>query len=322
MENIKLINVKKILINFINVFNFKSEEKTPADNLILLLQDYDIEIEEMANNKRNNKTEIEEIYDNLYLLYNKIIKAGIKEKMEEYRLFVKEKIDKINQLENKNIYPRGTIEFLREKINKIEKLVNTKINQNIINTNPNSNNLNYLNFNNTNNNKNLNFFNYHIFFNNFNKNNNLNYNGLSTEEKNKLNEISLKDRTFFYLNEELNEGEDEYIEFKYYNYPFNQEKIDELKRQYCGFLNNHGGRIYIGIDDLKIVKGIHLNYKERDTIRNELINYTYDFYPKCRIDKINVYFIQIKNPQNKKNLNNLYVIQIIILPGDHIIYIL
>ena len=324
--NTKSEIIKKILINFINVFNFKSEVETPADNIIQSLQVYDNEIKEMLNNKRNNKTEIEEIYDNLYSLYNKITKEGINDKITEYKLFIKEKKDIINVLEESNKYPNGTVEFFREKINKIEELRNTLSNQNIININSNLNYLNNcnLNFNkcnnNTNNNKIFNFLNQPFFFNNFNKINNninnLNYNGLSVEEKNKLKEIPLKDRDFFYLNEELNEGKDEYIEFKYYNYPFNQEKIDEIKRQYCGFLNNHGGRMYFGIDDLKIVKGIHLNYKERDTIRNELINYSYDFYPKCRINKINVDFKPIKNPQNKKNINNLYVIQIIIFPGE------
>ena len=311
--------IKKILINYINVFNFVSEDKTPSDNLILSLQDYDNEIKEMLNNKRNNKTEIEEIYDNLYSLYNKSTKEGFNEKIDEYKLFIQEKTNTINEFEEKKKYSNATIEFLREKINKIEKLLNTGSNQKIISINPNLNNFNYLNANINKSMNNPNLF-FPVFFNNFNRNNNiinnLNYNGLSMEEQNKLKEIPLKDRTFFYLNEELNEGEDEYIEFKNYTYPFNQEKIDEIKRQYCGFLNNHGGRMYFGIDDNKIVKGIHLNYKNRDTIRNELINYTYDFYPKCRIDKINVYFIQIKNPQNKKIINNLYVIQIIILPGE------
>ena len=135
-------------------------------------------------------------------------------------------------------------------------------------------------------------------------------------ELNKLKEIPLKDRTFLYRDEELSEGENEYIEFKNYTYPFSQEKIDEIKRQYCGFLNSQGGRIYLGINDLKIVKGIHLDYKMRDTIRNELINYTYDFYPKCRLNKINIYFIPIKSMINKKIITNLYVINIIILPGE------
>ena len=131
-----------------------------------------------------------------------------------------------------------------------------------------------------------------------------------------MREISLKDREFFYKDEELKEGEDEFIEFKNYSYPFSQDKIDELKRQYCGFLNNHGGRIYLGINDLRIVKGIKLDYKSRDTIRNELINYTYDFYPKCRINNINIYFIPIKSIESKKPINNLFVIQIIVLPGE------
>jgi len=46
-----------------------------------------------------------------------------------------------------------------------------------------------------------------------------------------------------------------------------------------------------------------------------------DFYPKCRLDKIKVYFIPIKNPFTKKYINNLYVVKIIILPGDpYILY--
>ena len=41
-----------------------------------------------------------------------------------------------------------------------------------------------------------------------------------------------------------------------------QEK--ELKRQYIGFLNSTGGRIYIGINDQKEVKGIVLTYKNKE----------------------------------------------------------
>ena len=41
-----------------------------------------------------------------------------------------------------------------------------------------------------------------------------------------------------------------------------------------------------------------------------------DFYSKCRLDKIKVYFIPIKNPFTKKYINNLYLVKIIILPGD------
>ena len=131
-----------------------------------------------------------------------------------------------------------------------------------------------------------------------------------------MKEIPLKDRAYLYSGEDLNDEEDEYTEFKNYTLPFNQEKIYELKRQYCGFLNSHGGRIYIGINDLRIVKGLHLDNTQIDTIRKELINYINDFYPECRTNKINVYFIPIKSKQTNQIINHLYVIKIIIMPGE------
>ena len=248
--------------------------------------------------------------------YNNIKKE--KEDNENLESYIEELTDKVKEMEKKNIYTNATIEFLKEKITGIKALINDKNLKDIKNININKfNTLNYNNFNNLNNT--FPFLNVPFcfpFFNNMNNVNNNKNNTLIMKELNKVKDIPLKERTFFYKDEELREGEDEYIEFKNYTYPFSQEKIDEIKRQYCGFLNNHGGRIYIGIDDLRIVKGITLDYKTRDTIRNELINYTYDFYPKCRINKINVYFIPIKSVHNNKNINNLYVIQIIILPGE------
>ena len=254
----------------------------------------------------------------IYLKYKKA-KEGT-DSDENLESYIEELKDKVNEIENKNIYTNATIEFLKEKISEIEDLINEK-NIKKVNNNNNINNFNILNFNKINKINNLNntfhFSNLPFGFPVFNNMNNINNNNtLISEELNKVKEIPLKERTFFYREEELGEGEDEFIEFKNYSYPFSQEKIDEIKRQYCGFLNNHGGRIYIGIDDLRKVKGIKLDYKTRDTIRNELINYTYDFYPKCRLNKINVYFIPVKSIQNKKNINNLYVIQIIILPGE------
>ena len=56
------------------------------------------------------------------------------------------------------------------------------------------------------------------------------------------------------------EGEDEFTEFKNYYLPLNQQKGEELKRQFCAFLNNKGGRLYLGINEQKIVKGVILNY--------------------------------------------------------------
>lgn len=131
-----------------------------------------------------------------------------------------------------------------------------------------------------------------------------------------LKEIPLKDRTSFYKEEQLIEGEDEFTEFKNYYFPLEEDKVEELKRQFCAFLNNKGGRLYIGINDQKIVKGVLLNYKKCDELRNLMVNYTYDFYPKCRLDKIKVYFIPVKSMKDNRFIHDLYVIKIIIMQGE------
>ena len=151
--------------------------------------------------------------------------------------------------------------------------------------------------------------------------NNLNKNTLSNNitsiktNQESLKNILLKNRTYFYNNEKLAYGEDLYTEFKNYFFPLSNDKKEELKKQICAFLNSKGGRIYIGITDSKIVKGIFMDYKKRDWIRNEIINYTYDFYPKCRTNKIDITFIPIKdNDENYEK--NLFVIKIIVHQGE------
>ena len=121
-------------------------------------------------------------------------------------------------------------------------------------------------------------------------------------------------RTFFYDKEKLIYGEDNLIEYKNYSFPFTKELKEEIKRQICGFLNSQGGRIFIGINDDLIVNGILINYHQRDVISNEIVNLTYDFYPKCRTN-IDVNFIPIKNI-NDKYIENLYIIKIIISKGE------
>ena len=137
------------------------------------------------------------------------------------------------------------------------------------------------------------------------------------EKKNTLElvkEIPLKNRTFFYNKEKLVYGEDKQIEYKNYSFPFTKIHKEEIKRQICGFLNSQGGRIFIGINDDKIVNGILINYHQRDTITNDIVNLTYDFYPKCRT-YLDVNFIPIKNI-NDKYIENLFVIKIIVSQGE------
>ena len=291
--------IKNILITFIKVFNFKSYTKTPADALIEVLKNYDNDFELIANEKRTEKNEIEEIYDTLNL-------PNLNE--EKIKLLIKQ----INEVEKRNIYPISTIQYLKEKLDLIWGNSQKKNINNLIDSINNINNIcNII--------KSLQNFNYLFFVNNMQiNNNNINNfrNGLNADEINKLKEIPLKDRVYLYSEEDLNDEEDEYTEFKNYTLPFSPEIIYEIKRQYCGFLNSHGGRIYIGINDLRIVKGLNLDNTQRDTIRKELVNYLNDFYPECRTNKINVYFIPIKSKQTNQIINHLYVIKIIIMPGE------
>ena len=130
------------------------------------------------------------------------------------------------------------------------------------------------------------------------------------------NNKDLCDRAFFYEDEKINEKNSDTIEFeKLFQFPLNSKIEEELKRQYCSFLNTQGGRIYIGIDQ-NIVKGVVLNYKCRDILRNSLVNIAYNFYPKCRIDKFSVYFIPIKKFDTEIFLKDLFVIKIRVYPGD------
>ena len=143
------------------------------------------------------------------------------------------------------------------------------------------------------------------------------------------NSLEIKTRNFFYKGELLIAEEDETIEYKNYKMPLDfkydtsvgndkhtNEIIFQLKKQICGFLNRKGGRIYIGINDSKIVIGNHLNSKDRDKTRNELTNLTSDFFPKCRTEKIRVVYVPVRNKLTDRHINNLYIIKIIIKQGE------
>ena len=284
--------IKNILITFIKTFNFNSINKTPADTLIEMLGNFDNEIKQIANEKRPEKNEIEEMYDTFNTL--NLNERDINQLKE-----------KINDLEKRNTNPFSTIQYLKEKLNSIEEKT---LKMNINNLIPNINNIYFNNIIN-------NYQNFNNFLFPFNNNTNNNF-GLTTEEINKLKETPLKERTYLYLGEDLNDKKNDNIEFQNYSYPFDKAIIVELKRSYCGFLNGQGGSIYLGINGKGIVEGLKLEYKQRDTIRNELVNYTYDFFPKCRIDKINVSFIKIKNGVTKNLIENLFVVKINVIRGE------
>ena len=333
---------KNILISFIDIYNFESIEVNPSDDLIEKLEKYDPEtFKEIENNKRYNKTEIESLYDGLSDLFS-VWRISINmednignDLFQQFQNSLKEKYDKLNEIEKENKYPKATIEFFRDKMknyelsikkmdlnkkkaNTFEKKINNKFfspNNNLekpnCHSNPNNNEKININNNNLNN----------INITQFNISNDSSSEFNIEKILKKIKEIPLKDRTSFYKDEILAEGEDEFTEFKNYVFPLNEKQGEELKRQFCGFLNGQGGRLYLGINDQKVVKGVVLNYKRCDALRNLLVNYTYDFYPKCRLDKIKVFFIPIKSMKDNSFINNLFVVKIIILQGEpYILY--
>ena len=293
--NTKEIEIKNIFISFIQVFNFLSTDKTLGDLLIQQFSNYNINFQEISNNKRKIKSPLEDIYDTLNTTYRN-------SSLESKTKIKKELSEKIKDLETKKSCPASAIQYLKEKIVSIDNNIRIIDMNNIKNANVFNSINNYIN---------------NFTTNNFFKMKNIYKNNIIiNEEINKVKNIPLKDREFLYKDEELIDEENEYTEFKQYSYPFSQEKIDEIKRQYCGFLNSHGGRIYIGINDYRIVKGIYLDRKAYECIKNDLINYSKDFYPNCKIEKINVYFIPVKFMKTNKIIKNLYVIKIIVMPGE------
>ena len=136
----------------------------------------------------------------------------------------------------------------------------------------------------------------------------------NNKEENIINQ-PLDQRTFFYSDEKLKETPNEVIEFKNFSYPLTNH-MEEIKRQICGFLNSRGGRLYIGINAKNRVRGLVLDSKARDSTRIELVNLTSDFYPNCRIDKINVFIIPVKDPKTKEFIKKRYVIKIRVYPGE------
>ena len=137
-------------------------------------------------------------------------------------------------------------------------------------------------------------------------------------EKNEIQENlpPLHERTSLFLDEKLKERRNELIEFKSYSFPLTKEYMEDIRRQICGFLNSRGGRLYIGINGENKVKGVALNSKSRDNSRNSIVNLTHDFYPNCRLDKVTVDYIPVKDKKTNKFINRRYVVKIKILPGD------
>ena len=79
----------------------------------------------------------------------------------------------------------------------------------------------------------------------------------------------------------------------------------ELKRQFCAFLNSNGGRIYIGINDNKMINGVSINNKI-SYYESKIIKLVYDFRPKIEPkDYFKIYAIPIKSNKDGTIINTV-----------------
>ena len=308
-----VLDIRDFLSILVDIFNFPIfyDKSEIFKNLYLNYMNDDNELE---NNIRYELNIIEKLYSDFNLIENNIYNSknlsnDDKNNINNALIDYSNDVQKLNH--NKNLFP-ATIEFFN---NNLEYLINISKKYKIFNNNFNIEE-DYYNINDINDDE---FYQTHLNLNKSIKKTNQN----KIKENNNNNKIinynkneDIKYRKYFIYEEHIYQYEDLYTEFKNYYLPFRKEQTDELKRQICGFLNAEGGRIYIGINDNRIVKGISLKEKEIDILGNELVNYTYNFYPPLRLEnKIRVDFIPIKDKKNK-NIKGLFVIKIIIKQGD------
>ena len=65
-----------------------------------------------------------------------------------------------------------------------------------------------------------------------------------------------------------------------------------------------------------MIKGIVLNKNSLNSFENLLFCCIDNFRPKIPNNKIKIYYIPIKNAEKDSYINNLYIVKLIILPGD------
>ena len=132
-------------------------------------------------------------------------------------------------------------------------------------------------------------------------------------------DIELHKRTYFFYNEILTEDEGENIEYKNYHYPFSEILTKTLAKAICSFLNQKGGRIYIGVqDEQKMVCGLTLTAKDRDNLKREICDTLLNnFYPNIsHEDFVKVEFIPVYDVKSKKAIPGRVVVKIIVKQGD------
>ena len=306
-ENLFKNEIMALIENIINIFNFDFKEKeieNPIEKYIKDLIDYGI-IEQKdlpKNEKRTFLNEEEKLFGQIEsILFNikKYRELGKEVGKEITELFSSQIISceqNLNSLKINDKIPISTIEFYQEKIEemknfkdknptKIEYLMNKKVD--------------------------------------INETGNINKDFkeiLTPEEiknlKAELRKIPLKKRIYFFEYEQIISDENELTEFKNYNVPFGKHHNEELARQICSFINYNGGRIYLGINDNRIIIGVNA-FKQKIFYENQIYDLVRNFIPKINEKEfLKLYQIPVRNNQNGKIIDNLFVFKILIKKGD------
>ena len=314
LDDIYTKQIKELLEKIIYIFNIDYKQREINNPLYLFYNECIncgiIEQNSIKENEvRGSFTEEEMLFlevislkDN-WLKYRNIgLDKDVKNYFGQLLLECEEHLIKIM---GEEILSKSSIEFYKEKINEIKNFNNNKDKDNGNQININKDNEKIMDFNDI----------------------ELNYE--SDEEEDEeimtkdqiiedikgLRKKHLKDRTYFYKDEIIKEDEDEYIEYKNYKFPL-YEKERELERQFCAFLNTNGGRIYLGIDDSKTVKGVLANQK-LIYYESKILDLVRKFRPMIEPkDYFKFYAIPIKNRNNGKIINNLFIFKIVIKRGD------
>ncbi len=112
-------------------------------------------------------------------------------------------------------------------------------------------------------------------------------------------------RSYFYLNEIIEQPETLVQEYKNYSYPYDAQLGEILTKTICGFLNGKGGIIYIGIkEDLATKKRTVEGGRYPEAIKEKLLTYFRILCQKISPEIVNcqfykIEFVPLKNPHIK-----------------------
>ena len=298
--------ILSIIKKIIDIFNFEYSNINTLTEYYKELIDKGIinENDLKVNEKRESLTEEEDLFEKLetilfYYKSNREIGNEMEKDEAEHlncQLDIYEK--DIDELKSQETIPRSIIQFYEERI---EEVKNFRDKKDILEEK--ENNINKIH-------------NEIKDFKEEKEEDEINMQEKIIEDIRELRKQPLNKRTYFYKEEQIIEDENELIEYKNYYLPLGDIQKQELRRQFCSFFNSNGGRLYIGINDQKIIKGVRMHEKEK-SFKNNIVKLLVGFSPEINQNEfLKFFFIPVKNNKTGVNLKNLYVIKIRIKKGD------